>query len=87
MTAALGNQQAALFGQNCFDEGDAKITYGTGSFSLMHTGETMVGPDHGLLAAVAFQRPGGPIQYALEGRRSRSVPRSSGWRSVGGNPT
>jgi glycerol kinase len=67
VAGALGDQQAALFGQTCFDEGDAKNTYGTGSFYLMNTGEEAVESDHGLLTTVAFQRSGEPVQYALEG--------------------
>ncbi|QLD87240.1 glycerol kinase GlpK [Natronomonas halophila] len=67
VTAALGDQQAALFGQTCFDAGDAKNTYGTGSFLLLNTGEEAVDSDHGLLTTVAFQRSGEPVQYALEG--------------------
>ena len=67
VAGALGDQQAALFGQACFDEGDAKNTYGTGSFYLMNTGNEAVESDHGLLTTVAFQRSGEPVQYALEG--------------------
>jgi len=67
VTAALGDQQAALFGQTCFDAGDAKNTYGTGSFYLTNTGEEAVDSDHGLLTTIAFQRSGEPVQYALEG--------------------
>jgi glycerol kinase len=67
VTAALGDQQAALFGQTCFDAGDAKNTYGTGSFLLLNTGTEAVDSDHGLLTTVAFQRSGEPAQYALEG--------------------
>ncbi|ESS10497.1 MAG: glycerol kinase [uncultured archaeon A07HR60] len=67
VAAALGDQQAALFGQACFDEGDAKNTYGTGSFFLMNTGDEPVSSDHGLLTTVGFQRSGEPVQYALEG--------------------
>jgi glycerol kinase len=67
VTAALGDQQAALFGQTCFDPGDAKNTYGTGSFVLANTGTEPVGSDHGLLTTVAFQRSGEPAHYALEG--------------------
>ena len=67
VTAALGDQQAALFGQTCFDEGDAKNTYGTGSFYLMNTGEEAVESDHGLLTTIGFQLSGEPVQYALEG--------------------
>jgi glycerol kinase len=67
VSGALGDQQAALFGQTCFDAGDAKNTYGTGSFLLLNTGEEAVDSDHGLLTTVGFQRSGGPPQYALEG--------------------
>ncbi|WP_224269108.1 glycerol kinase GlpK [Haloprofundus salinisoli] len=67
VAAAFGDQQAALFGQTCFDEGDAKNTYGTGSFMLMNTGEEAVESEHGLLTTVGFQRSGEPVQYALEG--------------------
>jgi len=67
VAGALGDQQAALFGQTCFDEGDAKNTYGTGSFYLMNTGEEAVESDHGLLTTVGFQLSGEPVQYALEG--------------------
>ncbi len=67
VTAALGDQQAALFGQTCFDAGDAKNTYGTGSFLLLNTGPDPVESDHGLLTTIAFQRSGDPVQYALEG--------------------
>ena len=67
VAGALGDQQAALFGQTCFDGGDAKNTYGTGSFFLMNTGNTAVESDHGLLTTVGFQRSGEPVQYALEG--------------------
>jgi glycerol kinase len=67
VAAALGDQQAALFGQTCFDAGDAKNTYGTGSFFLMNTGEEAVESEHGLLTTIGFQRSGEPVQYALEG--------------------
>ncbi|WP_323191287.1 glycerol kinase GlpK [Halostella sp. PRR32] len=67
VAGALGDQQAALFGQTCFDEGDAKNTYGTGSFFLMNTGNDAVESDHGLLTTIGFQRSGEPVQYALEG--------------------
>jgi glycerol kinase len=67
VSGALGDQQAALFGQTCFDAGDAKNTYGTGSFFLMNTGEEAVDSEHGLLTTVGFQRSGEPVQYALEG--------------------
>jgi len=67
VAGALGDQQAALFGQTCFDEGDAKNTYGTGSFMLLNTGNEAVMSEHGLLTTVGFQRSGEPVQYALEG--------------------
>lgn len=67
VAGALGDQQAALFGQTCFEPGEAKNTYGTGSFFIMNTGEQAVDSDHGLLTTVAFQQSGEPIQYALEG--------------------
>jgi glycerol kinase len=67
VAGVLGDQQAALFGQTCFDAGDAKNTYGTGSFYLLNTGEQAVTSEHGLLTTVAFQLAGEPVQYALEG--------------------
>ena len=67
VAGALGDQQAALFGQTCFDKGDAKNTYGTGAFYLMNTGEEAVASDNGLLTTIGFQMSGEPVQYALEG--------------------
>ena len=67
VAGALGDQQAALFGQTCFDAGQAKNTYGTGSFFLMNTGNEAVESEHGLLTTIGFQRSGGDVQYALEG--------------------
>ena len=67
VAGALGDQQAALFGQTCFDAGDAKNTYGTGAFYLMNTGNEAVASDHGLLTTIGFQMSGEPVQYALEG--------------------
>lgn len=67
VAGALGDQQAALFGQTCFDPGDAKNTYGTGSFFLMNTGSEAVESEHGLLTTIGFQRSGEPVTYALEG--------------------
>lgn len=61
-----GDQQAALFGQTCFEVGDAKCTYGTGAFILMNTGKTPVPSEHGLLTTVAW-RLGDETFYALEG--------------------
>ncbi|OGQ21533.1 MAG: glycerol kinase [Deltaproteobacteria bacterium RIFCSPLOWO2_02_FULL_44_10] len=61
-----GDQQASLFGQACFETGNAKCTYGTGSFLLMNTGEKIVHSESGLLTTVAWKRDGKVI-YALEG--------------------
>jgi glycerol kinase len=65
--AALGDQQAALFGQACFEPGEAKNTYGTGCFLLLNTGAEAVPSRHGLLTTVAWQLGDAPAQYALEG--------------------
>ena len=65
--AALGDQQAALFGQTCFTPGEAKCTYGTGSFLLLNTGTELVRSNHGLLSTVAYQIAGDKAAYALEG--------------------
>ncbi|NMO51926.1 glycerol kinase GlpK [Actinoplanes sp. TBRC 11911] len=65
--AALGDQQAALFGQTCFTPGEAKCTYGTGSFLLLNTGGELIRSTHGLLSTVAYQIAGEPAAYALEG--------------------
>ncbi|MED2970862.1 glycerol kinase GlpK [Fictibacillus sp. B-59209] len=61
-----GDQQAALFGQACFETGMAKNTYGTGCFMLMNTGEKAVRSEHGLLTTLAWGIDG-KVQYALEG--------------------
>jgi len=61
-----GDQQAALFGQTCFDVGDAKCTYGTGAFLLMNTGTNLVHSNNGLLTTIAW-RLGDETVYALEG--------------------
>ena len=61
-----GDQQSALFGQACFEPGDAKCTYGTGAFILMNTGSTPVASRSGLLTTVAWEIPG-ELAYALEG--------------------
>ncbi len=66
VSGILGDQQAALFGQACFAPGDAKNTYGTGSFLLVHTGEEIVHTDK-LLTTVAAKLGDGPATYALEG--------------------
>jgi glycerol kinase len=63
----LGDQQAALFGQPCHAPGDAKCTYGTGSFLLINTGRRPVPSGAGLLTTVAYQGPSGDATYALEG--------------------
>ncbi len=63
----LGDQQAAMFGQTCFDVGDAKNTYGTGCFMLLNTGNELVRSDNGLLTTVNYQIEGEPAVYALEG--------------------
>jgi glycerol kinase len=65
--AALGDQHAALFGQTCFAPGEAKCTYGTGSFLLMNTGDTPVHSTHGLLTTVGYKVGAEPARYALEG--------------------
>jgi glycerol kinase len=62
-----GDQQAALFGQGCYEPGAAKNTYGTGSFLLMNTGAAPVASRAGLLTTVAWQLDGEPAEYALEG--------------------
>ncbi len=68
IAGVLGDQQSALFGQYCFKKGDAKITYGTGSFLLMNTEEKMVPSPSGLLTTVAWQLPKTKnAHYALEG--------------------
>lgn len=63
---AAGDQQAALFGQGCFAEGEAKCTYGTGAFFLQHTGAQLKPSRHRLLTTLAASGEG-PRQYALEG--------------------
>ena len=62
-----GDQQAALFGQGCFECGEGKNTYGTGCFLLMNTGETRPISENGLLTTVAATLKGQKTQYALEG--------------------
>jgi glycerol kinase len=64
---ALGDQQAALVGQTCFDVGEAKNTYGTGCFLLLNTGNEPVASRHGLLTTVAYQIRGEKPVYCLEG--------------------
>jgi glycerol kinase len=68
ITSLAGDQQAATFGQACFEPGQAKNTYGTGAFLLLNTGEAPRESAHGLLSTVGWQlKPGGPATYALEG--------------------
>lgn len=66
IAGAAGDQQAALFGQCCFDEGEVKNTYGTGCFLLMNTGEKAVHSKNGLLTTIAAS-DGNEVRYALEG--------------------
>ena len=65
--SCLGDQHAAMVGQNCFTAGESKNTYGTGCFMLLHTGEKPVISTRGLLTTVAYQLGGQPACYALEG--------------------
>jgi glycerol kinase len=68
IAALAGDQQAATFGQACFEPGRAKNTYGTGAFLLVNTGTKAIASSHGLLTTVGWQlEVGGPITYALEG--------------------
>jgi glycerol kinase len=67
VASALGDQQAALFGQCCFDEGEAKSTYGTGTFMLMNTAGKPVNSYAGLLTTVGYRIGTEPPVYALEG--------------------
>jgi glycerol kinase len=62
-----GDQQAALMGQACFEAGETKNTYGTGSFLLMHTGSEPRTSQHGLITTCAYKIKDGPAQFALEG--------------------
>lgn len=66
IAGVAGDQQSALFGQTCFDEGDSKCTYGTGSFVLTNTGTSIQRSDD-LLATAAWRAPSGEITYASEG--------------------
>jgi len=67
INAALGDQQAALFGQTCFGPGETKCTYGTGGFLLMNTGAEPVLSQHGLLTTVGYKIGDEPARYAVEG--------------------
>ena len=66
IAGCAGDQQSALFGQTCFEEGSAKNTYGTGCFMLMNTGEKLVESKNGLLTTIAWGVDG-KVEYALEG--------------------
>lgn len=66
IAGVAGDQQAALFGQCCFDKGDVKNTYGTGGFMLMNTGTTPISSQNGLVTSIAW-RMGDVTQYVLEG--------------------
>lgn len=68
IAGAAGDQQAALFGQTCYQAGQAKNTYGTGCFLLLNTGHQAVDSERRLLTTIAWQLGnGGPVTYALEG--------------------
>ena len=66
IASIIGDQQASLFGQCCFEQGDAKNTYGTGCFMLMNTKEPIKNPGYGLLSTIAWGLDG-KLEYALEG--------------------
>lgn len=66
ISGCAGDQQAALFGQACFDAGQAKNTYGTGCFLLMHTGSKLCYSKHGLITTIAASSDG-KVRYAMEG--------------------
>ena len=66
ITGIAGDQQAALYGQNCINPGDTKCTYGTGCFAMVNTGNNRLKSNHNLLTTIAYQLAGQPI-YALEG--------------------
>jgi glycerol kinase len=72
LSAILGDQQAALFGQCAFEPGEAKNTYGTGLFLMMNTGTKRVPSTHGLLTTIAYQIEDDEVIYALEGSVSHS---------------
>jgi len=67
IAAVVGDQQASLFGQAAFSPGDAKCTFGTGSFLLLNTGASRVPASHGLISTVALTETDGTATYALEG--------------------
>jgi glycerol kinase len=67
VAGAIGDQQAALFAQACFEQGTAKNTYGTGSFVLMNTGRDQITDQKVLLRTIAYGLDDAPVEYALEG--------------------
>ncbi len=67
ITAVLGDQQASLFGQHCFNKGEVKNTYGTGCFALTNTGDDIIYSNNGLLTTVAYKYGERNVKYALEG--------------------
>lgn len=67
VSGILGDQQAAMVGQTCFDKGESKTTYGTGNFALISTGSELVKSKNGLITTVLFKLGNNPVQYALEG--------------------
>jgi glycerol kinase len=67
VSGVAGDQQAALFGQACFEPGMAKNTYGTGSFVMLNVGDTCPQPTEGMLTTIAWELADGTVAYALEG--------------------
>jgi glycerol kinase len=67
VAGVLGDQQAALFGQTCYDVGEAKNTYGTGCFMLLNTGEKIIPSENGLLTTLGYKIGESPAVYCLEG--------------------
>lgn len=67
VAALLGDQQAAMVGQTCFERGEFKTTYGTGNFALLNTGSDIVRSRNGLLTTVLYKFGDQPVKYALEG--------------------
>ena len=67
ISGCIGDQQAALVGQNCLRPGQAKVTYGTGCFMLYNVGPRIIRSNNGLISTVAYQMgPSDPVIYALE---------------------
>lgn len=67
IAAMIGDQQSSLFGQGCFDKGDAKVTFGTGAFVLMNLGQDLILSQHGLISSVAYQINDDKPSFCLEG--------------------